>query len=133
VRIGKKMTVIREVGIKAPDDHKPQTIRVQFLILDNERLETLQEPLYRPSPERQDGETAEDFAKRVEAHSKAVAAIPRNILREAVVGWPDNADIQDENGNPIPYSDEAKELLLSYEFAVSGLMFTYRTLTNPKR
>lgn len=132
LRLTKAIRVIRDVNIKVPDTPKQQTIKVEFLVLDNKRLEELQAPLFLAAPERAEDESGDDFAARRAAHSKEVAKVPRNILREVITGWPDDAGIVDEEDKPIPFCPDALELLLSYEFAVSALIKSYRHLTNPK-
>lgn len=131
MRLTREPRVVREVTLHTPYSAKPETIKVEFTILNNDRLKVLQDLMLSPPPEKRDDETMEAYGDRVKGHATEVAKIPANILREAIVGWPDDSGIVDDDGQPVPYSETAKSLLLSYEFAVIGLMKYYRQLTNP--
>src|SRR6185312_4608765 len=72
----------------------------EFLALDQDRINELY------------------IGKPASEGAPAVEGGDRGLLRVALIGW---SEIQDEDGKPVPFSEEGREALLGIEFIRRGI------------
>lgn len=134
LKVASQICVNRKCIIREPVDgraHRDHEVIVTFRILKNTEDDELYQRVF-VAPLRSDFVTDEDYRRAMQEHEANSRTYGRQLLTEAIVGWPEKSGIDDAEGQPLPFSPEARADLLELPYAVVGLVKAYREAVEGK-
>lgn len=124
----KNPTYTRAVTIKVPiaegDGIERKKLKVTFSVMPSTEFNALLDAAL-SKPTRSEGMTDEQYGAALMDADRKARNFYLDHMREVVVGWPDDSGIVDQGGRPVPYSPEAKEVLLNIPYVLDGIKAHY--------